>query len=90
MWGACKAKVHEFPNFYFNGFINVHDAEESLHSYQGIMGLGYQLTQAVDNSVSQQPDMDVNRINTLIRLTVDLVCFICIMWVVTLVLELLV
>lgn len=54
MWGECKVKVYEFPNAYYNGIIDVHDAEESLHNYQGIMGLGYQLTQAVDNSGSLQ------------------------------------
>lgn len=86
-WSECKEQVHESL---YEGFTVVQDSKESLCSYQGTVGACSVSTKAVSNTFHRHTNMDVNRVNTLIRPIMILLCIMCIMWFVTIILALLV
>lgn len=89
-WSECKEQVHEFPGALYEGFTVVQNSKESLCSYQGTVGACSVSTKAVSNTFDRLTNMDVNRVNTLIRPIMILLCIMCLMWVVTIILALLV
>lgn len=60
------------------GFIIFRETEHSLQSYQGKGGACYGITWTISSTFNRDTQVDVDRIFSLIKLTVASLCFLCI------------